>query len=177
MNDLPNSLKKILLDIPLENYFREELPCHYDQKILSLIKAIVESDIKVQECLQSLLSLEDTSKLLIFSKRMASLAIRENSIEMVNIGLYALSYCFKIEDTRDLLVSICLLYASISRLKYSPYDILSKMRFYDLNFKKFLEDFLERDDKYKSLEAFRYSESKDKGGFLYKKKKGSDLEM
>lgn len=168
MNDLANSFKKILQNISLEDYFKEKLPCHYDQQILSLINTIVESDVKAQECFQFMLSSEDTSRLRVFSERMASLAIRESSIGIIKGSLYALSYCFKIEDRRDLLVRICLLYHSILRLKYSPYGIINDMRFCDINFKKFLEDFFKRDEADKSLEVFRYIESKDKDGFLYK---------
>ena len=168
MNDLLNRFKKLLEDISLEEYSSEKLPCHYDEKILSFVNAMAGSDFNVQGSFQSLLSTGDASKLRIFSENVASLAIRKSSIEIVKSGLYALSYCFKIEDWRDILVRICLLYHSILRLKYSPYNVLNEMRLYDLNFKKFLEDFFERDEEDKSLKAFRYIESEEKGGFVYK---------
>ena len=161
--------KTFLKNVDIEKYSDEEvLPAIPDREIIRFIALINELRGYEQKSLVFSINTEDSTKLLIFSERMASLAVREKSLDKIICGFYALSYCFKVEDWRDVMVRICLLCHSILKLGYSPEDVLSKIKFSDLEFKKFLKDFLSRNEQDKSLKAFLYVESEEKGEFLYK---------
>lgn len=167
MDELIAQLIEYLKSIPLEDYFNEDLPSRHDDKIEFFINGIVKSDVDVSG-VRGKLNTEDTTKLIIFAERIASLAVRRKSLETIACGLYAVGFCYGIEDQRDLLVRICLLYHSILKLGYSPYEVLNQMNLRDWEFKNFVEYFFDREEEDKSLEAFNFIEAGREKNFFYK---------
>lgn len=117
-------------------------------------------------------SIEESQRftLLAYSERMASLAVRQQSIDLIYLGLIALGIDGWRNDWRDNAVLLSLHYDATKRLGgdfkntfHRAEKPLSK------KVAKAFQAFLKRSDEDKSLDAMGYEVGEDEDGFRYKR--------
>ena len=156
-----------LLKLALESaYYQKPISCELDDEISDILVDLSAHDQKDIELIADSVS-GDTSRVLgLYAERMASLAVRENSIEPVKHGLIALLIYEKAHDSRDVLLVLSLLHDAAVKVGRLPKAIFNEV---DGLFgeSSFLSDFLGRSDEDKSIDSMGYEESKNEEGFLY----------
>jgi len=115
-------------------------------------------------------SIEDDQRytLLAYSERMASLAVRKRSSELIYLGLLALGIDGWRDDWRDNAVLLALHHDAAKKIGIDPDIVFGSAG--DLLARKVsesLQSFLRRSGEDQSLEAMGYEEGRDDGGFRY----------
>lgn len=166
IKDILNSLlalEKLALE---STYYQQPIPCELDDGIRDILADLYGHDQKDIELISTSVSNDNGRVLGLFAERMASLAVRQNSIEPVKSGLFALLIYIKTEDPRDVLLVLSLLHDAVIKVGDIPKTIFNEVGtlFGGISF---LSDFLNRSDEDKSIDAMGYEESKNEEGFLY----------
>ena len=166
VTNIINSLLALLKSALDSGYYKQSIPSDIDLKLRELISNIISLQRNDIESIIERVSGDNARVLGLFAERMASLAVRQNSIEPVKDGLLALLIYSRTEDPRDVLLVLSLLHdaaiktAGAAQAVFS--DVSSIIGGADL-----LNDFLSRSDEDKSIDAMGYEESKNEEGFLY----------
>lgn len=106
--------------------------------------------------------------LLAFSERMASLAVRERSPNLVFAGLLALGVDGWRSDWRDNLVLLSLHYDAARKLNIEPDVVFGEAaKLFENKVSEAFGSFLRRSEEDKSLGAMGYREGTDNDGFRY----------
>lgn len=166
IKDMLNSLLALLKLTLKSDYFRQSIPCELDNGISDILAALSTHNQKDIELVASSISGDNGRVLGLFAERMASLAVRKNSIEPVKRGLFALLIYARTEDPRDVLLVLSLLHDAIIKVGSEPKTIFNETAAL-FGGSSFLSDFLNRSDDDKSIDAMGYKESKNEEGFLY----------
>ncbi len=144
-------------------YYDQPIPSKIDNELLVILQNKWQNA-KVCYCLTG----RACSFLKLFAQRIASLCVRNHDEEMLGIGIFAIAQSLSaLEDFRDAIVALGLLYNSAIKLNVNPEDSFKKVWQVVPESEEFLRKFLSRDADNKSLEAMLYKESSDENGFLY----------
>ncbi len=166
IKNIINSLL-VLFKLALESaYYKQTIPSEIDEgigKILLSLSSIRPSEVGL---MSDSITGDNARVLGLYAERMASLAVRENSVKKVKLGLIALLINAQTEDSRDALLVLSLLYDAASKTSDNPKQVFSEAASV-IGGEKFLNDFLMRSDEDKSIEAMGYQESSNEEGFLY----------
>jgi len=169
MTNIQNILNSLiaLLKLALNSaYYQQSIPGKFDEEISDIIVDLSGRDNKEVEIIASGVSGDDGRVLGLFAERMASLAVRQNSIEPVKRGLFALLIYARSEDPRDVLLVLSLLHDAVLKVGYTPQKVFDDVSA-SINVGAILNEFLKRSEDDKSIDAMGYKESKNEGGFLY----------
>ncbi len=169
MMNIQNILNSLiaLLKLALDSaYYQQSIPGKFDEEISDIIADLSGRDNKEVEIIANSISGDHGRVLGLFSERMASLAIRQNSIDPVKRGLFALLIYARTEDPRDVLLVLSLLHDAILKVGQNPKVVFNEANTY-LNASSLLNDFLKRSEEDKSIDAMGYKESSNDEGFLY----------
>ena len=156
-----------LLKLALKSaYYQKPIPCEIDDEISDIFVDLSAHDQNNIELIADSVSGDTGHVLGLYAERMASLAVRENSIEHVKHGLIALLIYEKAHDSRDALLVLSLLHDAAVKVGNLPKAIFNEI---DALFgeSSFLSDFLGRSAEDKSIDSMGYEESKNEEGFLY----------
>lgn len=169
MTDIKNILSSLLalLKLALESaYYKEAIPSEIDKevgKIMADLSVCTQSELRlISESFKG----DEARVFGLFAERMASLAVRENKIEPVKLGLLALLIYARTEDPRDVLLVLSLLHDAVLKTSGNPTKVFAEASSL-VGGAEFLNDFLNRSDEDKSIDAMGYEYSKNEEGFLY----------
>jgi len=169
MTDIKNLLSSLLalLKLALKSaYYQQAIPSKVDEGICNMMTSLYTSDKAEQEVISDGITGDDARILGFFAERMASLAVRENSVERVSQGLSALLLYARTEDPRDVLLVLSLLHDAAIKTSRTPKKVFEEASLI-FGGTGLLADFLNRSDEDKSIDAMGYKESKNEEGFLY----------
>src|SRR6266852_7285814 len=146
------------------------IPQARDTEISNLLRAWMALDELDRKQSALALSNEQRSTLLAYSERMASLAVRERSQELVTLGLVALGVDGWRADWRDNALIVNLHFDAAQRIGASPGTIFeSAAQLLPEKPAHALRSFLRRSADDKSLEAMGYVVGNDDDGFRYRR--------
>lgn len=166
IKDIQNSLLA-LLKLALESaYYKQPISSEIDDEISDILADLSAYNQKDLELIADSVSGDNGRVLGLFAERMASLAVRQNSIEPVKRGLFALLIYARTEDPRDVLLVLSLLHDAAIKVRGMPKTIFNEVGAV-FGGSSLLSDFLNRSDEDKSIDAMGYVESKNEEGFLY----------
>ncbi len=157
------ALLKMALDTA---YYQQAIPSKVDEGINNMLASLSTSDPAELELIADDVAGDEARVLGLFAERMASLAVRENSIEPVKQGLLALLLYARTEDPRDVLLVLSLLHDAVIKTSGTPKKVFDEASLI-FGGAGLLDDFLNRSDEDKSIDAMGYEESKNDEGFLY----------
>lgn len=164
-NILASLLQLLKLALNSE-YYKQPLPSEIDEKISKIITDLITLGQGQLVSILDEVSIDNTRVLGLYAERMASLAVRENSVEPIKNGLVALLIYARTEDPRDVLLVLSLLHdAAIKTAGKSRkvFEAVGSM----FGGSELVRGFLNRSDEDKSIDAMGYEESKNNDGFLY----------
>lgn len=144
-----------------EGYGSWPLPCERDREIGALVRMLTASNVEG-------VGDRDGPALRTFAERMATLARREMSQEHVRVGLSAAGFACGLDDDREVLLILPLLWRSA---KVMGLDAKAEFRTVATGSdgRKVLRDFASRRAKDKTLEVMGYIEVEDESGFRYER--------
>ena len=169
MTNIKNTLNSLLalLKMALDSaYYQQAIPSEVDERISNILASLSTSDSVGLELIADGVAGDEARVLGLFAERMASLAVRENSIEPVKQGLLALLLYARTEDPRDVLLVLSLLHDAVIKTSGTPKSVFAEISSI-IGDAGFLNDFLNRSDEDKSIDSMGYKESKNEEGFLY----------
>lgn len=169
MTRIKNILNSLLalLRLALESaYYQQPISCELDDEIGDILVELSTYNQKDIELITDNVSSDDGRVLGLFAERMASLAVRQNSLEPIRRGLFALLIYSRTEDPRDVLLVLSLLHDAIIKVGDIPKTIFNETGAL-FGGSAFLSDFLDRSEEDKSIDSMGYEESKNEEGFLY----------
>jgi hypothetical protein len=169
MTSIQNILNSLLalLKTALESaYYQQAIPSEIDEVISNMLTSLSTSDQAELKLIADGVDGDEARVLGLFAERMASLAVRENSIEPVKQGLLALLLYARTEDPRDVLLVLSLLHDAVIKTFGTPKSVFAEASCV-VGDTGLLSDFLNRSNEDKSIDAMGYKESKNEEGFLY----------
>ena len=96
------------------------------------------------------------------ANELSILSVRENSIKILNEGIQLLNSKAKEEDERDIIVSLVLYYNSLKALKLDPIAYFEEqINLIEEPLKVAIQEFVDKPENLKSLEAIGYKISED----------------
>jgi hypothetical protein len=163
IQNLLRELSKLALD---SEYYKQPIDSDIDRKFREIFSNMVS--LKHADLGQVVKKVTgDNARVLgLFAERMASLAVRQNSIGPVRDGLFALIIYSRSEDPRDVLLVLSLLHDAAIKTTGAAERVFSDVSSV-VGGSDLLKDFLSRSEEDKSIDAMGYEESKDEEGFLY----------
>jgi hypothetical protein len=147
-------------------YYQQPIPSETDDgisRVLSGLSAKDQTDLKL---VSDGVTGDEARVLGLYAERMASLAVRENSVNRIKQGLMALSIYARTEDPRDVLLVLSLLHDASVKTSGNPKQVFNEVNAV-FGETVLLSEFLNRSDEDKSIDAMGYEESKTTEGFLY----------
>lgn len=169
MTSIKNIINSLLtlLRLALESaYYQLPISCELDNEISDILVNLSMYDQKEMELIADSISGDDARVLGLFAERMASLAVRQKSIEPIKCGLFALLIYARTEDPRDVLLVLSLLHDAVEKVGDIPNTIFNEAGAL-FRGSPLLSDFLNRSEEDKSIDAMGYKESNNEDGFLY----------
>ncbi len=166
MTSIKNILNALLKGALESEYYQQPIPSEVDEGINNILASLSTSDLAGRELIADGVAGDEARVLGLFAERMASLAVRENSIEPVKQGLLALLLYARTEDPRDVLLVLSLLHDAVIKTSGTPKSIFAEASSI-IGDAGYLNDFLNRSNEDKSIDAMGYKESKNEEGFLY----------
>jgi hypothetical protein len=149
-------------------YLARSIPQPRDRDISNVLRAWMALDEIDRK--QSEVSGDQHWIMLSYSERMASLAVRERSQDLIMLGLIALGVDGCHYDWRDNVLIVALHYDAAKRIGASPEDIFeSAARLLPDKPASGLRSFLRRSAHNKSLEVMGYIVGNDEDGFRYQR--------
>jgi hypothetical protein len=151
-------------------YANRPIPCQADDRCLFAVRSF--TDVGDEERVEILRALTSRSCRLLkcFAVRMAALAVRETDTEKAYFALIAGALSLThIDDKRDAIVIFAPVYDSIKRTGLRPDEAFRDAAALVPPAAAFLESFVKRKPRDRSLKAMGFVTSKDEGGFCYKR--------
>lgn len=145
-------------------YGRKPLPTIRDDEIAVLLHQLVSQN--------SISSLEPQHGIVLaaYAERMASLAVRTGSSELIRDGLVAIQLALKSGDQRESMPVLSLLSRAAELIGSTPSEeFLAAARYMSLTPSDQLISFLERNEDDRSLAAMGFVESSDEQGFRFER--------
>jgi hypothetical protein len=147
-------------------YFKQPISSELDEKISSYIAELISLERGQLEAFLEKIADDNARVLGLYAERMATLAVRSNSVEPIINGLVALLIYARTEDPRDVLLVLSLLHDAAIKTAGSARKIFDEVGSV-IGGVELLNGFLNRSDEDKSIGAMGYEESKSEEGFLY----------
>lgn len=149
-------------------YLHFPLPSPVDEEVELLVTAVVEQDHESDLLLQ--MNQSHGYLLLAFAERMAALAIRRDSADLLRTPAAALAIASKLIDFRDVLIVLSLVANSATRLGVDlptlfPTSVLKSTD----ELRPSVDGFMKRSVRDRSIQAMGYIEDEDEGGFRYRR--------
>ena len=149
-------------------YGQLPIPQRLDEKICRIIFRWTDLDESTRKRAGETIGESQRFTLLAFSERMASLAVRERSPNLVFAGLLALGVDGWRSDWRDNAVLLSLHYDASLKLDIEPGVVFGKAgKLLTNKVSEAFGSFLQRSEEDKSLKAMGYREGMDNDGFRY----------
>ena len=164
MATLEGTLKKLASEYT-HGYGSSPLPCQIDEEVESLVDVVTGDDEA-----RTLLEMNETHGfvLLAYAERMASLAVRENSVDILSKGMAALGIASRLIYVKESLPVLALIHDSASKLGVDPPELFSTLPLHEGDeLKAYVDSFLNRSGEDRSIQAMGYVEGEDEGGFRY----------
>ena len=152
------------LERPCYGYLRWPLPCERDDEIAAILPVLPHYARELTDRHAGVLSG--------FAERMASLAVRRHSRQLISDGLIAnaVALCAS-KDFRDVLSPFAALYRAAERIGQAPGEVFfDAARRLPTDIGKHLISFAGRTPQNRSLQAFFYVEKHDPDGFWFEQK-------
>jgi hypothetical protein len=147
-------------------YYKQSIPSEVDKKLNEVLGTMASCNEQQRASITDGIAGDEARVLGLFAEKMATLAVRENSIEYVKQGLLALLIYARTVDARDVLLVLSLLHDATIKTGNAPKSIFQAAGVV-LGGAEFLSEFLNRTDEDKSIDAMGYEESKNEEGFIY----------
>ena len=152
-----------------QKYWMHPIPSGMDDTIFSVLEKCVHLEIDEKDYLISIIDEDAADVLGLFSDRMAALGVREDSLHRLFIALFALVIGFEARDVRESLMCLSVIHHSALKLDEPPNELFEGVSHVLPSSEKFLNDFLAREPKSKSIAVMGYEEAEDSDGFVYKR--------
>ena len=151
-------------------YFRSPIPVPTDVEIAAIVREWISLDRDARMTISAGLCERQSDRLLAFSERVASLAVRERNPDHVFVGLVALGVNdWKFDDRENLLV-VPLHYDACARIGADPAALLeSAAAVLPPRSATGLRAFGHRNERDRSIAAMGYEAGTDEEGFRYKR--------
>ena len=149
-------------------YGRLPIPAERDEKIAGLL----DTQLKIGNLakLASEIRMDQRGILRCFAERAATLALRRQDEKLLKLGLIALCLGWPIEDYREGLLILPVLYHAARMLGMNPEQLFHEVgNLFGGEIETELTDFLERSDEDKSLEAMGYRLIHEPDGIRFKR--------
>ena len=147
-------------------YYKQPIPSEIDKGINKILEEFAAFDQVDMKQIADGVSGDDARVLGFFAERMASLAVRENSIAHLKQGVVALLIYAQTEDPRDVVLVLSLLHDAGIKISGNPKQVFNEVSSV-IGDAQLLSGFLARSDEDKSINAMGYEESESSEGFLY----------
>ena len=144
------------------------IPCELDQDIRSLTHWFITGKDAERELITSAFNDSHSMTFIVFSERMASLAVRSSSREILVAALVAQIIEGWRFDPRDNVLRLSLVHHSAVKLGIDPNQLFDEAsRYASHEISAHLKAFINRKPDKLRIRAMGYKESSDEGGFLY----------
>lgn len=152
-------------------YLSQPIPSSLDQQILSLIDKFLQATPSQQAMMKAKFNDSHSFTFIVFSERMAALAVRERSRDLLFNGLVALAFEDAKFDVRENILVMAPLYHSAVKIGVDPKPLFKVAAVYaiDEELNASILKFPNRAEADRSLEAMDYTESMAPDGFRYKR--------
>jgi len=170
MKNIKGSINDFLImlsNVVGSNYYKQPIPSEVDIKICKFLENAASTVEKYNFLIKNRDILNNSGLFVVFAERMATLSVRNHSIEDVHIGIIALLIYSINADFRDVHLVLSILHDAVLRVGCSPDKEFEKI--YGFDSAGFLQNFLRRNDKDKSISAMGYISLIDEDGFRYKR--------
>jgi hypothetical protein len=163
----PDSLLKQLRDIP-KDYLGEPIPAPTDSIMDHVLRVYLDSSATKRLKLRQRLDFRCASVLLVYAQRLASRAVRSESVDSIFDGLVAAGLTVGAEDPREILQVLAPLYHSAKQLQIDPRALFERAGDrVGPDARKFFDAFLDRPDLDNILSEMEFVESRTEDGFTY----------
>ena len=153
-----------------EGYGLPPIPNRRDEQISSLIRQRASLSAAERGKSIDVINEDRSATLLAYSERMASLAVRRNSRELLLLGLLALCLDGWKGDWRENTLLLCLHFDAAMKIGVAPGDVFGgAANLLSAPVGASLEAFLVRAPEDQTLSAMGYEESADSDGFRYRR--------
>ncbi|MCI0628435.1 MAG: hypothetical protein L0387_43420 [Acidobacteria bacterium] len=150
------------------DYELKEIPCQLDDEIRSLTDLFLRGTDLERELISSCFNDSHSMTFIVFSERMASLAVRKSSREILLAGLIAQVIEGWRFDPRANLMRLSLILHSAVNLGIELVELFSEASKYaSQEVADYFQAFLRRRPENQSIEVMGYRESTDADGFRY----------
>lgn len=147
-------------------YYKQPIPSEIDEKISLVVADLMSLDNEQLESIIANVSGDNARVLGLYAERMASLAVRNNGVEPLKKGLFALLIYARTEDPKEVLLVLSLLHDAAIKIAGTAQNIFDEVGSM-IGAADLLNGFLNRSDEDKSIDAMGYEESQNEDGFLY----------
>ena len=149
-------------------YGRRRIPCDCDDEISRFIDLWITASVTDRESITEAITSGDANLFRAYSERMASLAVRRCSSQIIINGLVSLSVDNWKFDSREYLMVASIIYHSAELIGQDPLALLGEiMEYLPPNAAKGFEEFCMRSPEGRDIRNMLYRESADKDGFRY----------
>ena len=149
-------------------YDSEPIPNQLDEEILALTVSFLNGTDLERELIVSAFDENHSMTLILFSERMASLAVRRNSEDILLAGLVAQIIEKWRFDARENLLRLTLLYHSAVKIGCLPEQLFNRAsKCASKDVANQLHAFVHRKAQNRGIEVMGYEESNDADGFRY----------
>ncbi len=153
-----------------DGYGTRPIPDLLDDRISSLINEWRSLPAEERAVESKAITEEQSSTLLAYSERMASLAVRMKSQDLVAFGLLALGIDGWQTDWRENTLLLCLHFDASKKIGITPEITFGNAaKLLSPNVATALKEFLQREPQDQSLKSMGYKESADSDGFRYER--------
>lgn len=147
-------------------YFKSELDSSVDKKITKFINSVYKLDDVFRNSITSKLTDNDVNLLLMYSERMSSLAVRNNSEKFIKLGLKSLLLASNKQVIRGVYPVMSLLFDASIKVLGSAQELFEHYdKTYDKN--NLLKSFLLRNPEDQTIDSMGFEEKDGHDGFLY----------
>ncbi len=159
-----------LIGSATDGYGTWPIPDPLDDRISSLINEWRSLPADKRAVESKTITEEQNATLLAFSERMASMAVRMKSQDLVVLGLLALGVDGWQTDWRENTLLLCLHFDASKKIGITPEITFGNAaKLLSPNVATALEEFLQREPQDQSLKSMGYKESADSDGFRYER--------
>ena len=174
MTNLEQFISEAAEKLKTENHPRAgdlPIPSKLDQEVSQLVETIIRATPEERTLISSKFGPDHTFVLLGFSERMAALAVREGSHDILFKGLVALAFEDAKFDVRENILVLAPLYHSAVKIGTEPTELFHRVATYatDEELRAAILNFPDRLEANRGLAAMGYIENMGPDGFLYKR--------
>ena len=141
------------------NYGIQPIPGPTDEYLLELMKRVESMSAEQRDAFHGALTDDDADLFGFFAERMATHAVRSATIEPVLAGLVAIAVTNEVNDRRELIIPLALLYRAAEILRYDPAPLFQRAALpFDSEMSNEIRAFPLRSVEHRSVKAMGYEE-------------------